>query len=148
RTLADLYRSNPGTSAWKTSLAAILLNREPRTRVMMQSLVQPDAVLRFAEPSWFGGRPQDATIESGGHTFQPFPPRSAKATPFHDLIQSRAKWALGDWRNEPELRNADQVLFLGAGNGPFSLHDIGVALRGSLELFLSLGLVTEAGGEV
>lgn len=145
--LAELYRSNPGTSAWKTFLAALLLNREPRTRVMMQLLVQPDAVLRFAKPSWFGGRHQDATIEASGQTLQPFPPKSAKDTPFHHLIQSRARWALGEWRNEPEVQQADQVILAGAETDAFSLNDIGRALRGSLEL-LNLGLVAEAGGEV
>lgn len=114
---------------------------------MMQLLVQPDAVLRFARPSWFGGRNQDATIQSPGQSLQPFPPKSAKDTPLHRLIQSRAKWALGEWRNQPEVQQADHVILAGAETDAFSLNDIGRALRGSLELFLNLGLVSEAGGE-
>ncbi len=148
RTLAELYRSNPATSEWKRYLAALLLNREPRTRVIMQLLVQPDAVLRFAKPHWFGGRYKEATLESSGVILQPFPPRSVKQSQLHDLIRSRARWSLGEWRNETEIQNASEVVFLGPGSGDFSLNDIGLALRGSLELFLSLGLISEAGGEV
>ncbi len=148
RTLAKLYHSNSASSEWKAFLATLLLNREPRTRVMMQLLVQPDAVLRFAKPSWFGGRSQDAILELPGTTLQPFLPKSAKDTPFHHLIQNRAKWALGQWRNEPEIQRADEIFLVGAEAEAFSLNDIGRALRGSLELFLNLGLVAEAGGEV
>ncbi len=148
RRLADLYRSNPTGSEWKTFLATLLLNREPRTRVMMQLLVKPDAVLRFAKPHWFGGHYREATIESSGLILHPFPPKTAKDTPFHHFIQSNARWALGEWRNEPEIKEADEVVLVGGGSENFSLHDIGLALRGVLELFLNLGLVSETAGEV
>lgn len=146
--LASLYRSNPGACEWKAFLAGLLLSREPRTRVMMQLLVQPDAELRFSKPHWFGGLYREATLESCGLVLHPFPPKSVKDTPFHHHIQSRASWALGEWRSEAAIRGAGQVLFMGAGDGPFSLHDIGLSLRGSLELFLNIGLVAEADGRV
>lgn len=148
RTLAGLYRSNPSTSEWKRLLAALLLEREPRTRVIMQLLVQPGAVLRFAKPQWFGGRYHEATLESPGLVLQPFPPRTARQSQLHELIRHRAHWALGPWRSEVGIRADDSVTLLGADNGDFSLNDIGLALRGSLELFLNLGLVAESSGEV
>lgn len=64
------------------------------------------------------------------------------------LLNHDGRWALGAWADDEPLREADQVVFAGISGPRVSTNDLGMALRGPLELFLNLQIVRESGGVV
>lgn len=148
RCLGTLYREKLRENAWKVELARILLTREPRTRVLVRLLVEDGASLRFSQPEWFAGSYREAVLESGASIYHPFPGKTGPGGDMQRLLDHDGRWALGAWAGDDPVREADQVVFAGTSGPRVSTNDLGMALRGPLELFLNLRLVRESGGIV
>jgi hypothetical protein len=146
--LGTLYREKPRENAWKVELARILLSREPRTRVLIRLLAEDGASLRFSQPEWFGGSYREAALESGASVYHPFPGKKGPGGDMQSLLNHFGRWALGAWASDDPVRDADSVVFAGTGGPSVSTNDLGMALRGPLELFLNLHLVRESEGIV
>lgn len=148
RSLGALYREKPLENAWKVELARILLTREPRTRVLIHLLAAEGACLRFGQPGWFAGPYRDAVLESGENSYHPFPGKSGPPGDMPLLLDNEGRWALGAWASDEPVREADSVVFAGISGPRVSTNDLGMAMRGPLELFLNLRLVRESAGVV
>lgn len=147
RRLARSYAAGKDDRTWVQHLAELLLAREPRTRVVFSLLSQPGSCLNFASDSWFGGSLQKAKVESpGAAPIFPFAMK-AQGRSLREAVQERAWWALGAWREHDLLRGATDCQFVGQLGDAFSLHDIGLALRASLEVLVHLGVIAAAGGQ-
>jgi hypothetical protein len=64
------------------------------------------------------------------------------------LLDNEGRWALGAWASDEPVRKADSVVFASISGSRVSTNDLGMALRGPLELFLNLRLVRESSGVV
>jgi hypothetical protein len=148
RHLGTLYRENPRENAWKVELARILLTREPRTRVLVRLLAQAGSWLRFSQPGWFAGPYRGAVLETEAGNYHVLSGKTAPRGDMPALLDQEGKWALGAWAEDEPVRDAESITFAGTTGPTFSTNDLGMALRGPLELFLNLQLVEESGGVV
>lgn len=146
--IARTYREEPYGKGWIRVLARLLAMREPRTRAVIGLLSEQDAVLRFAGSGWFKGSQSDAVIvRPGQQDLAPFASRAGSVANLRPILESRAWWALGAWRDTTGMSEEQGCRFVGQLKGAFSLHDIGLALRASMEVFLQLGVFVQSGGE-
>ncbi len=144
--LAETYRRDPKGEEWVRELARLLLASEPRSRLLVRCLSAPGAVLRF-DRGWFEGAIREARIEGGAEVIAPFLPEDGAARSLRGLLEQDAWWSLGAWRQHELLAGASGCRFVGTLQERFSLHDVGLALRGPLEALLHLGALRVSGPE-
>jgi hypothetical protein len=146
--LGTLYHENPRENTWKVELARILLTREPRTRVLVRLLTQAGSSLRFSQPGWFAGPYRSSVLETEAGKYHVLSGKTGPGGDMPALLDKEGKWALGAWERDEPVRDAESIMFAGTTGPTFSTNDLGMALRGPLELFLNLQLVQESGGVV
>src|SRR5271166_2397725 len=140
-TLRTTYLTEPKGKGWVKLLAALLLAREPRTRVVIRALSAGGAELHFDGKKWFGGSLRKARIVADAGPVFPFHGDEAEHPTLRTLLRRHSWWALGAWRRHPLLVHADNCHFTGTLQEDFSLHDAGLALRGPFALLLYLGVL-------
>ena len=142
RTLADAYVASPNGDDWPRLLAELLLQREPRTRILVSNLSEPGAVLSFPDGGWFTGSVRSAIIERQGQpAMKPFSDRRDDVATLADALAARPFWALGQWREDPLLRDVTDCQLTGQTSSEVSLHDVGLALHAACEVLLHVGLL-------
>ncbi|MBT2989944.1 MAG: hypothetical protein KME65_13400 [Candidatus Thiodiazotropha sp. (ex Ctena orbiculata)] len=145
--LAKSYRDSAGSQQWVLLLARLLLTREPRSRTLVGLLSSTDAVLEFSGEGWFKGSVKRVLIRLPGepdvYPFWPMADRRNLAA----AMEERAWWALGDWRDQSFLANADDCRFVGQIKESVSMHDVGLALRATCEVLSYLGLLQTKANE-
>jgi hypothetical protein len=139
--LRTAYVTDPKGKGWVKILATLLLAREPRTRVVIRALSAEGAELHFDGKKWFGGSLRKARILDAGNPVFPFHGDEADSPTLRTLLREHSWWALGEWREHPLLTQADNCHFTGTLQPEFSLHDVGLALRGPFEILLHLGVL-------
>lgn len=139
--LRAAYLADPKGKGWVKVLAALLLAREPRTRVVIRALSAEGAELHFDGKKWFGGSLRKARILAAGSPMFPFQGDEADTPTLRTLLREHSWWALGEWRGHSLLAQADNCQFTGTLQPEFSLHDVGLALRGPFEILLHLGVL-------
>lgn len=141
RALGSSYLDDPKGKGWVRLLARLLLAREPRTRVVLRALSVEGAELRFDGKKWFGGSLRKATVVSDGAISLPFHGDEAEHNTLRAMLREHSWWALGEWRRHPLMESAENCHFTGTLQENFSLHDVGLALRGPFEVLLHLGVL-------
>jgi hypothetical protein len=140
--LGTAYRDNPNGIEWVTVLGRLLITRDPRTRTLVKLLSESGAEFFFTDDEWWGGSLQRATINfSDGNQFVPFAKQQHLNPNLRSAISDRSWWALGEWRNHEFLSEATDCRFVGQLKDEFSLHDISLAIRSSMEVLLQLGVI-------
>jgi hypothetical protein len=139
--LGAVYSEDQKGKGWVRLLASLLLAREPRTRVVIRALSREGAELHFDGKKWFGGSLRKARIIAGGDQVLPFCGEDAEQPSLRTLLHEHSWWALGEWRSHTLLEQADNCHFTGTLQESFSLHDVGLALRGPFEILLHLGIL-------
>lgn len=142
--LCAVYKEDQKGKGWVRLLASLLLAREPRTRVVIRALSREGAELHFEGKKWFGGSLRKAQIIAGGDLIFPFCGEGAEQPTLRTLLREHSWWALGEWRSHPLLERAENCHFTGTLRENFSLHDVGLALRGPFEILLHLGVLRSA----
>lgn len=142
RQLALEYVARPTERQWVKQLASLLLTREPRTRVLVHYLSQPEARLTFGRKEWFRGALREAKIDNGhGFNTFPFDDHGAHSSTLREGLEELAWWALGAWRQSPLLSGATNCRWVGHLKPTVSLREIGLALRAPCEILLYLGVL-------
>jgi hypothetical protein len=140
--LGAQYRDDPSGKAWASTLGRLLLLREPRTRVFMRLMSEETATLYFTVDEWWGGSMARAAINyRDGRQVLPFSNQEGPLANLRSAINQQAWWALGYWRDDPQLHGATDCQFVGQSKEEFSLYGISSALRASCEVFLLLGVL-------
>ena len=148
RQIAGLFTEEPQQNGWKSELARILLQREPRTRTIVGFLNREGATLTFAKSGWFTGAYKDVLLEHDDEKWAPFAGNPPTDPGLQTLLNRTGKWALGEWGNDAQFRDVEEIQFTGTTKRLLSVSGLGVAMRGPFELFLHLGLVSESDGVV
>lgn len=144
--LATAYRKDAAGMSWVEMLGRLLLTRDPRTRILIKLLSRPGAELYFTEDEWWGGSVQRATINFGdGDQLIPFATQEHPVPNLRTVVRENSWWALGDWRNHEYLRDANDCRFVGHLKEEFSLHDISLAIRSSMEVLVHLSVIQSHG---
>lgn len=142
RELGTAYRADAEGCGWVKVLARLLLTRDPRTRTLIGLLSDSDADMYFTEDEWWGGSLQRATINfPNGDQLVPFAKQEHPIPNLRSAIRDRSWWALGEWRKHEYLSDATDCRFVGQLKDEFSLHDISLAIRSSMEVLLQLGVI-------
>lgn len=140
--LGAAYRDNPDGIDWVKVLGRLLITRDPRTRTLIKLLSESGAELYFTEDEWWGGSLQRATINfADGNQLVPFAKQEHPNPNLRSAIRECSWWALGEWRHHEFLLEANDCRFVGQLKSEFSLHDISLAIRSSMEVLLHLGVV-------
>jgi hypothetical protein len=148
RELAELYRDEPQGTRWVRLLGRLLLTREPRTRTLIKLLSGDESRLCFKGPEWWSGSLRNAVVHvSEGVHIAPFANTDSPLPSLRSAINESPWWALGEWRSQPFLGDANDCRFVGQMNTAYSLHDISLALRASCEVFVHLGVLRCQDGE-
>jgi hypothetical protein len=146
RELTIIYRQAPQGREWVRWLAALLLRREPRTRLLVHLLSENGAYLRFDADSWFTGSLRKAVIQSPGKPdIYPFVDGKRDICTLREGLQAHAWWSLGDWRKHVLFNGVDNCQFTGQIGETFSMHDVGLALHAACEVLLHAGLLKVEG---
>lgn len=145
RRLRAAYIDDPKGKGWVRLLAKIMLAREPRTRVVIRALSVEGAELRFDGKKWFGGSLRNAQLIADEVPIYPFRGDDGDFPTLRTLLREHSWWALGEWRNDPLLKEAENCRFTGTLQEHLSLHDVGLALRGPFEILLHLGVLQAQG---
>jgi hypothetical protein len=135
------YVEDPKGKGWVRLLAKLMLGREPRTRVVIRALSVEGAELRFDGKKWFGGSLRKAQLLADGIPTYPFHGDDADLPTLRTLLRDHSWWALGEWRDDPLLKGAENCRFTGTLQEHLSLHDVGLGLRGPFEILLHLGVL-------
>jgi hypothetical protein len=144
--LGQEYRDDSAGQKWVNTLGRLLLQREPRTRVLTKLLSEPGAELYFTDDEWWGGSIARATINyDDGRQVLPFSDREEQLPTLREAIKSDAWWALGEWRTHELLEGTENCEFVGQTRDDFSLHAVSVALRAACEVLLLLGVICHEG---
>ncbi|MDM4018182.1 hypothetical protein [Roseiconus lacunae] len=140
--LGTAYRSAPDGTEWVKILGHLLLTREPRTRTLIKLISEPNAELYFTDDEWWGGSLQRATINfSDGKQLVPFAKSEHPIPNLRSAVRENSWWALGEWRDHEDLSAATDCRFVGQLKEDFSMHDISLAIRSSMEVLLHLGVI-------
>jgi hypothetical protein len=141
--LAAAYRHDAGGKDWIRLLARLLIMRDPRTRTLVRLLSEPHAALYFTEDDWWAGSVRRATINfADGRQLTPFSESDHPLPNLRSAICERSWWALGDWRSHDLLAGVTDCRFVGQLKDDYSLHDISLAIRASMEVLLHLGVIS------
>ena len=143
--LRKAYIGDPKGKDWVRVLGRLLLANEPRTRVLIRALSQPDAALVFDGDAWFAGSIRKAYIETQAGPIYGFVGDHPSAPCLRTLLREHSWWALGAWRQDALLLGAENCVFTGTLQRELSLHDVSLALRGAFELLLYLGMLDASG---
>jgi hypothetical protein len=142
RNLADEYKQDSKSIRWVKALGELLLLREPRTRVFVRLLSGIGSMLYFTEELWWGGSIARATINyPDGQQLLPFSEDNAHGPNLRSKINESSWWALGQWRNIPQLQQYSDCKFIGQSREEFSLFGVQSAIRAAFVVFLFLGVV-------
>lgn len=139
--LRAAYADDPKGKGWVRLLAKLMLAREPRTRVVIRALSADGAELRFDGRKWFGGSLRKAQLFADGIPIYPFHGEDGEFPTLRTLLREHSWWALGEWRDNLLLKEAENCRFTGTLQEHLSLHDVGLALRGPFEILLHLGVL-------
>jgi hypothetical protein len=140
--LAADYRNDASGDEWVRTLARLLITRDPRTRTLIGLLSEPESELYFTEDDWWAGSLQRATINlADGRQLTPFSKTDRPLPNLRSAICERSWWALGEWREHVFVSDATDCRFVGQLKDEFSLHDISLAIRSSMEVLLHLGVL-------
>lgn len=140
--LAASYRQASESTEWIKLLGRFLITRDPRTRALIRLLSPLHAELFFTEEEWWGGSLQRATINyPDGQQLAPFAKTGHPLPNLRTALSEQSWWALGEWRFHAFLEGATDCRFVGQLKNDFSLHDISLAIRSSMEVLLHLGVV-------
>lgn len=140
--LGTAYRDNADGIEWVAVLGRLLITRDPRTRTLIKLLSEAGAELYFTDDEWWGGSLQRATINfADGSQLVPFAKHEHPNRNLRSAISDRSWWALGEWRNHEFLCEATDCRFVGQLKDEFSLHDISLSIRSSMEVLLQLGVI-------
>jgi hypothetical protein len=140
-TLRSSYIADSKGKGWVKQLAGLLLTREPRTRVVIRALSADGAELHFEGKKWFGGSLRKARIVADSGPVFPFHGDESENPTLRTLLREHSWWALGEWRKTSSFEGAQNCHFTGTLQENFSLHDVGLALRGPFEVLLHLGVL-------
>ena len=142
RLLRDQYRAKDRT--WIATLAAILVDAEPRTRCLLKAIGAAEGGLELADgPAAM--RWSRSTISLDGHTMRPFAKDGNDQAIFRRFVDDQGAWALGVWRDDPLLTHRSIGGLIGSQGKPWSMHDISLAFRASVEVFLAAGCLIDTG---
>jgi hypothetical protein len=147
RALTKAYREMPHGQKWVRLLAALLLKREPRTRLLVYLLSKDGAYVQFDGDGWFTGSLRKATLQSPGMPeIRPFVDGKGGICTLREVLQEHAWWSLGDWRKHDLLSGFDSCHFTGQLGKQLSMHDMGLALHAACEVLLHAGILKAEGG--
>ena len=139
--LKQAYLSDPRGKEWARLLGRLLLMREPRTRVLMRLLSQPEAELVFDGDGWFAGSVRRAHVKTQSGLVFPFVGDHPEYPSLRTLLREHSWWSLGEWRSDRLLDGTDNCHYTGTLQKELSLHDVSLALRGAFEILLHLGVL-------
>lgn len=141
--LGTSYQQEPNGIQWQRKLAEQIARYEPRTRVLLHLLAN-GYTLSFESSGYFTGNTQQAQLVGQRSAYPLFGEQGAA---FNTLLFEYAEIAVGPWwRAEIESMGfelSEEVLLQGAMNRPPSTNYINSALKTSLYVFYSLGILTE-----
>jgi hypothetical protein len=145
--LAQSFREAESPQQWLRPLAALLLRRVPHVRALFGLLSVPGATLCFPGGAWFTGAVTRSHVAlPDGRVVRPFHGRGPCETPtLRHWMNEHAWWCLGEWRRHEWLESVTDCRYTGALKPDFSLHDVGLALRGACETMLAVGVLADEG---
>ncbi len=147
RELRESYFGEPAGLSWVRLLSRTLLTREPRTRLLVRLLSEPDAELHFPIDRWWAGKMREVTIRyPDGRTIYPFVNEDPAGDNLRRTLEENSWWALGAWRGDSLLAGSTDCRFVGQRKEQLSLRDANLALRSACEVFLHLGVIRHSDG--
>jgi hypothetical protein len=140
--LGESYHLDPNGIGWQQVLVDQIARYEPRTRLLI-NLLSHGYQLRFESSGYFSGRTWLAQLV-GEKTYPLF---SDKGIAFGRLLNDHIEVGIGPWwRQEIESSGFEleaRFKLEGAMNRAPSMNDVSSALKASLRVFASLGILTE-----
>jgi hypothetical protein len=140
--LGEAFRTDPRGKAWEFALTRQLLEREPRTRLIVALLLQDftvDVLVAGTTPTGSLGivSPEGRLMEIGWR----------ECTEFNRLLREYSETALGPyWRADLVALGGDgPILWEGMHGGDPSTDHLSTALKKVLGLFLNVGLLNGGG---
>lgn len=144
--LTQAYTDNPEGKEWVYVLSRLLLLREPRVRALVGLLSEDGAELVFTGNECFTASLRKSMVcRQNQQVVYPFTHKDNDVRTLRDVLQERAWWTLGAWRDHPLLDGAEDCIYVGQMSDQFSLHDIGLALHAACEVLLHAGILKSTG---
>ena len=143
RTLRDQYRAKD--RKWIATLASLFIDYEPRTRGLLRAIGTSENGLElFDGPTTM--RWSRSYMNVNGAILRPFSGKAEDQKVFRGYIDQLASWSMGAWRHDELLADREITGLRGSLGECWSMHDIGLAFRASIEVFLAAGCLSNVDG--